>query len=117
MFILKTHDAQKGFTIKELIFVIALLSIFSLVAIPRYVDVTVQTKVAKCYANQKAFESAAKMIYANSILNGTPQYPANLNEIAPYVKSGFTDKCSDGVTPLLYDSATGSVSCPNHPRE
>ena len=110
------YFTQQGFTLKELIFVIALLSIFALVAIPRYVDVTVQTKVAQCYANQKALESAAKMIYANSILNGTPEYPVNMNDIAPFIKSGFTDKCSDGVTPLIYDSNTGSVSCPNHPR-
>ena len=111
------YNTQKGFTLKELIFVIALLSIFALIAIPKYVDVTVQTEVAKCYANQQALESAAKMIYARSILNGTPQYPADINEIAPLIKSGFTDKCSDGVTPLIYDNTTGSVTCPNHTRQ
>ena len=58
---------QNGFTIKELLFVISIMSILALVAIPKYVNVANQTKEAQCLKNQLSLSAAARMSYALNI--------------------------------------------------
>jgi len=75
-----------------------------------------QTKEAQCLKNQLSLSAAARMIYAQNILNGTSEYPAQINDLASHISKGFTTTCSDGITPLVYNNTTGAVTCPNHPR-
>ena len=112
--ILNKHD---GFTFVELIVVIVIIGILASVAVPKFIDLTDQAKAAKCLANQVVLENAALMAYAQNALNGAPAYPENIGELAPYFTSGYTTTCSDGTTPYVYNSSSGSVRCPNHLRQ
>ena len=62
---------KKGFTLVELVVVIAILGILAGIAIPRFMDATASARGAKVVADMRTIESAASMYYAK---NGT--FPA-----------------------------------------
>jgi prepilin-type N-terminal cleavage/methylation domain-containing protein len=62
---------NKGFTIVELVVVIAILGILVAVAIPKYVEMTTQAKKAADDGYLAGLRSATLMLYASNIVAGT----------------------------------------------
>lgn len=69
---------KKGFTLVELVVVIAILGILAGIAIPRFMDATASARGAKVVADMRTVESAVSMYYAKV---GT--YPANIDALVP----------------------------------
>lgn len=100
------NTVQKGFTLIELMIVIAIIGILAAIAIPQY-----QNYVAKSQVNAGYSEiSALKTGYENAVNEG--KIPAKLNEI------GFTaassNACSTyGITPFTATSGavTSAITC------
>lgn len=67
---------RKGFTLVELVVVIAILGILAGLAIPRFMDATVSARGAKVAGDMRIIESAIMMQYAEK---GTE--PKNLQEL------------------------------------
>lgn len=66
--------SKKGFTLVELVVVIAILGILAGIAIPRYIEMQEEAKGAKVMADMSAIESAASVF---AVKNGRLPYRAN----------------------------------------
>jgi len=72
---LKTKN-QSGFTLIELVIIIVVLGILAAVAIPRYMDITAQAKLAACRGGLGGLRSGVSIFYANrAVTTGTASWP------------------------------------------
>ncbi len=60
----------RGFTLIELIVVIAILSILVAIAIPKYVDLTTQAKKAADDGTLGGLRACTMMLYASNVVDG-----------------------------------------------
>jgi len=60
---MKFFKNKKGFTLVELVVVIAILGILAGIAIPRFMDATASARGAKIVADMRTLESASTMYY------------------------------------------------------
>lgn len=77
---MKFFKNKKGFTLVELVVVIAILGILAGIAIPRFMDATASARGSKIVADMRTIESAESMNYAK---NG------NYVELPALVTNGF----------------------------
>lgn len=83
----KTLRLQGGFTLVELVVVIAILGILAGIAIPRFLDSQASAKGAKIVADLRTIDSAATIYYAQ---HGA--YPAAITGNNPDTADGFVGK-------------------------
>jgi len=96
---------NKGFTLVELMVVVAIIIILAAILVPRYLDVTDQAKASKCMANQRTVEGAVSVYMADH--EGT--MPGAVSDLTPtYIETTPTCPSSGGYT---YDSSVGSYTC------
>ncbi len=62
---IKMNHAQKGFTLIELMIVVAIIGILAAVAIPQYQDYTARTQVSRVVGEVNALKSNAESIFNN----------------------------------------------------
>ena len=68
---MKFFKNKKGFTLVELVVVIAILGILAGIAIPRFMDATATARGAKIVADMRTVESAETMYYVQNNGYGT----------------------------------------------
>jgi general secretion pathway protein G len=108
----RERTAQAGFTLTELMAVMAILGVLAILIVPRVSNHQVTSKRAACYACQGDIELQVKLWKRN---NGT--YPAaNLNDIGvdtAYFPSGVPTCPVDGTTYTI-NTTTGLVTGHTH---
>lgn len=67
---------QSGFTLVELVVVIVILGILSAFAIPKFVDLSNEAKVATVYSIEGVVQSASNLVYAKAMAAGVAGEPA-----------------------------------------
>ena len=109
---MKFFKNKKGFTLVELVVVIAILGILAGIAIPRFMDATATARGAKIVADMRTIESSESMYYAQKgtyatmaqltgagLLASEPVPPAGTYKISETNKTGTVTAPSYTVTP------------------
>lgn len=91
---------MQGFTLIELMIVIAILGILMAIAIPAYQDYTVRAKFSECI-NGLAPAKLGISEYRLNSSSGT--WPTNLSDVAASFKSKYCEN-------MTYDDATGKIT-------
>ena len=95
-------QVQKGFTLIELMIVVAIIGILAAVAIPAYQDYTVRARVTEALA----LASAAKTTVSENAMNGAADFSAGWAPPAATVNTAS----------VLVDGGTGVITMVTTPR-
>jgi len=99
---------QQGFTLIELMIVIAIIAILVALAVPAYQDYTVRTKVSECINNQAPIKLAVSESYMSE-----GQMPADLTTAGVNTAAGDTTFCNTPTYAGAGQTGTITVSVDN----
>jgi prepilin-type N-terminal cleavage/methylation domain-containing protein len=93
----------RGFTLIELVIVLAILAILAAVAIPKFVDLSKKARKATAESELGSLRAAAQLYYASTAVSssGVPAWPAD--------KAGLTARLDVKLTQL--DNLTTNNNC------
>ncbi len=104
----KLFKNKKGFTLVELMVVVAILGILVAVAIPVYNSVTVKAQINTCAANLRTIESAIMQAEINE--DTVTAGPLSASGLGEYLKDMANITCpGNGAYTIVADADTGEL--------
>ncbi|MDG4551361.1 MAG: pilin [Candidatus Contendobacter sp.] len=104
---------QQGFTLIELMIVVAIIGILAAIAIPAYQDYTVRSQVSEAYNLADGLKTPVADIYNDtgafaSAVSGSLGIPANTSVVGKYVQD--VDVAAGVITATMGNEANTNVS-------
>ena len=109
MFNIALQKNSKGFTLMELMVVVAIMAILTAVAVPIFTDVRDPVKITACQANERELQAAAAAYQAK-----TGNICTDLKDLVPEYIASLPVCPVDGVSYEMTED--GIVQCPNRDR-
>lgn len=94
---------QKGFTLIELMIVVAIIGILAAVALPAYQDYTVRAQVSEGLVSASSLKIGVTELFANRGMDGVKAYAAE-------VKADKANIVTDRILDATIDDTTGTIS-------
>lgn len=94
---------QKGFTLIELMIVVAIIGILAAVALPAYQDYTVRAKVSEGMIAASALKIGVTDVFADNGIAGVTAY-------ATEITNDQDNLTTELITAVAVDAATGTIS-------
>jgi len=103
---------QQGFTLIELMIVVAIIGILAAIAVPAYQDYTIRSRVSEAAALSGAVRTAMDVAYSEGYALGSiPATPTSLNlSLSTSYKSKYVSKVAYDVNGIITVTLTGEKS-------
>lgn len=99
---------RKGFTLVEIMIVVAIIGLLAAIAIPNFVRARAQAQTNACIANLKQIQGAVQVWAIDTGAESTST-PAATSDLAPYIKSW--PRC--GTATYAIPAVSADPVCPN----
>ncbi|MBL7069105.1 MAG: prepilin-type N-terminal cleavage/methylation domain-containing protein [Candidatus Omnitrophica bacterium] len=107
---------SKGFTLVEIMIVVAIIGLLAAIAIPNFVSARATAATNACLANLRQMDSAIQMFQIDT--GGWPTATGWSTELATYLRNVPTTCPGSSSTSYSYNAASGTVpayaSCGTH---
>jgi type IV pilus assembly protein PilA len=100
------RNVQKGFTLIELMIVVAIIGILAAIALPAYQDYTVRSRVSEL----AIMASGMKATVGENLANGTADACAGVSTITSATKNTASTACAGGVLTVTGTADAKSVA-------